>query len=62
MEDLKTVIRDPETWIYLIAIGLGIVILFTPVLNVCGGMFVLMGVLMLVIKYFSIRKKRLAES
>jgi len=61
MDDIRSMFRDPETWIYLITIGLGIVVLFTPVLTVCGGIFLLMGVVMLVIKFFSIRKKRLAE-
>lgn len=61
MDDLRIMIRDPETWIFLITIALGLVILFTPVLSVCGGMFLLMGIMMLGIKYYNTRKKRQGE-
>jgi hypothetical protein len=54
MNNLQRFLRDPETWIYLIAVGLGLVIFFTPVLRVCGGFFTLFGLIALGIKFYKL--------
>jgi hypothetical protein len=54
MINFKRWIGDPETWIYLICVILGGVLLFTPILGRCGWMFFLAGLLMLGIKYYRV--------
>jgi len=58
MNDFQRFLRDPETWIYLIAVGLGLVIFFTPVLRMCGGIFMLFGLIALGIKFYNIKKNQ----
>lgn len=54
MQNFKRWVSDPETWIYLIAVILGVILVFTPILGRCGWMFLLAGVLMLGIKYYRV--------
>jgi hypothetical protein len=56
MEDWKKLMRDPEVWIYLIAIVIGLAVLFTPVMRLCGGFFLLASLIMLSIKLINYRK------
>ncbi len=56
MNTFLQLIRDPETWVYLIALILGLVFLFVPLFKVCGLIFTLMGVTLIVLKYLKLRK------
>ena len=58
MEDLKKLLRDPEVWIYLIAFVIGLAVLFTPVIRLCGGLFLLASLVMLCIKVINYRKTK----
>lgn len=56
MDELNRLIREPETWIYLIALILGVVFLFVPLFNVCGLIFVVLGASLIVLRYLKLRK------
>ena len=56
MDTLKSLVRDPEVWIYLIALLIGLAVFFTPVLRLCGGMFLLAGLILLGIKLYKALK------